>query len=303
MHWFFASLIAPFIWSLVNHADKLLLSRYFHGGGSGGLMIFVGVVAVPSALLLAIYNPMVLAVEARDAWMLIASGILYNIAAFWYLKVLEKHDTSYVVPFWQLVPVCAYAFGILFLGEYIAAGKLIGGALVILGAVLLSVQFGAAKMRFDILSLLLMLLSSATLALGYVVFKDVDESLPFILSMFWNQIGMILFGAAFFTVPTFRQSFISVVQKNSRSVLGLNIAEQILEIAGVVAANFAVLLAPAAMVILVEYSFQPLFVFLFGILFTILFPKLVQEDISKRVLLQKIVAITIMTIGLVFVVR
>ncbi|MFZ2886485.1 MAG: EamA family transporter [Minisyncoccia bacterium] len=301
MNWFLASLIAPFVWSFVNHADKLILSRYFHGTGSGGLMIFAGIVAAPIAILIAFYETAVLSVTPHNAAILIASGILYNVAVYFYLKVLEKHDASYVVPFWQLVPVCAYVFGILLLSEYMAFEKLFGGAIVIAGAVLLSTQFGKKRTSLDIRSIGLMTLSSATLALGYVLFKDADST-PFWPALFWNQVGMTIFGVVFFLIPAFRREFLDVIRENSTAVLGLNVVEQVFEIIGVAAANFAVLLAPAAMVVLVEYSFQPLFVFLFGIVFTLLFPKIVREDISRATLLQRIIAIAIMAGGLALVV-
>ncbi len=302
MHWLVASLIAPLIWSFINHVDKLLLSRYFHGGGSGALMIFVGVVAIPAALVMMIYQPHVLSIDVRDAIILVGSGLLYNIAIYLYLVTLEKHDASYVVPFWQLTPVCAYVFGVFLLGEYLATEKLAGAALVMVGALLLSMRFGRRSVTLDLRSIILMTLSSATIALGYVFFKDVDQSVSFLSGMFWNQIGMALFGAGFFLVPSFRSDFYLVLRENSAKVVGLNIVEQIFEVLGVAAANFAVLLAPAALVILVEYSAQPVFVFAIGIVLSILFPRYVKEDLRAITLVQRACSILIMMTGLAFVV-
>lgn len=302
MHWFFASLIAPFIWSIVNHTDKLLLSRYFHGG-SGGLMVFVGVVALPFALLIWLCEPTVIYADFHYASILVLSGVLYNLAAYLYLKALEVRDASYVVPFWQLTPVCAYFFGIVLLGEYVSMEKLLGGLVVIGGAIFLSIaRHRGNRWNFDIRTVTLMSISSAMLALCYVLFKDA-ESAFFWQSMFWNQIGMALFGIFFFLIPQFRGEFLTVVRSNTSTVVVLNVFEQILEIIGVVAANFAILLAPAAVVVLVEYASQPFFVFLLGVLLTIVFPRLVHEDISGTTIAKKIIAIAIMTVGLLLVLR
>lgn len=305
MHWFLASLIAPAIWSLVNHVDKIILSRYFHGGGAGGLMIFVGVVSLPLAALIYIFQPSVISIAPGTAIPVIASGILYNAGIYFYLKALEKKDTSYVVPFWQLIPVFTYLLGIVLLGEFIEEKRLFGGVVVIFGVLVLSMSSSTTrKMSLDIRTIAVMVVSSFCMALGYVLFKDGDSATTsFWSSTFWNQIGMTLFAVLFAFVPAFWREFTGVIKANSTAVLGLNTGEQVAEIIGVLASNYAILLAPAALVILVEYTAQPLFVFLFGILFTILFPRFVQENISKRILLQKIIAIAIMTAGLVFVVR
>jgi len=63
--------------------------------------------------------------------------------------------------------------------------------------------------------------------------------------------------------------------------------------------NFAFLLAPVAMVYLVE-SFQPVVLLFLTILGTKFFPKIISENISRKVLIPKTLAIILMTIGSVF---
>lgn len=263
-------------------------------------MIFVGVVALPVGLALYVTNPEVMDISNIDKFSLIVSGLLYNVAVLLYLFALEKEDASSIVPFWQLSPVFAYFFGILFLDEILSVDKLLAGLIVIFGALLLTLKFRKGeKMKVNARVAFIMVLSSVFIALGYVMFKDsTSEDASFVVSMFWNQVGMFIFGLACFLIPKFRREFTNVVYQNSTGVLGLNIVEQIFEILGVVANNFALLLAPAALVILVEYSAQPMFVFLFGIIFTLLFPKFIKEDMSKRNLAIKFVSIIIMSLGI-----
>ena len=299
MSWFFVALIAPLLWSLVNHCDKFILSRYFKGGGSGGLMIFSGVVGLPLAVALFIFFPEVLSVSITDALILIGTGLLYNIGVYLYLLALEHEDASYIVPFWQLVPVFSYFIGIFVLGEYISSSKILSGIVVLVGALILSIEFDRGYFRINRRTVKIMVASSLALALSYTLFKKstIDDS-SFILSMFWNQFGFFLFGALCFMVPKYRGEFLNVIDQNSSGVLGLNIVEQAVETIGVMASNFSVLLAPAALVILVEYTAQPFFVFAEGIILTILFPQFVKEDISHGNLAQKFVSIIIMAIGL-----
>jgi uncharacterized membrane protein len=303
--WFLVALGAPFVWSLVNHCDKIILSRYFKGGGSGGLMIFVGVVAIPIAIIIGILYPEVFSVGSTEVFYLLLSGILYNVAVYLYLKALETEDASYIVPFWQLAPMFSYILGVIFLNEYLSADKLFASIIVIAGALILSLNFKKGeRVSINKSTALIMMLSALFIASTNVFFKkSAIEDLPFVVSMFWNQIGMAIFAAGFFADRVFRGEFLDVIKQNSTNVLSLNIFEQIAEVIGIAINNFAILLAPVALVVLVEYTAQPLFVFIEGVIFTLLFPKFVYEDISPRNLIQKLVAIVVMGIGLYIIVQ
>jgi uncharacterized membrane protein len=305
MTWFIVALGAPFVWSLVNHCDKIILSRYFKGGGSGGLMIFVGVVSIPLAIFIGITNPEVFLASSTDIFYLIVSGLLYNVTVFLYLKALEEEDASYIVPFWQLMPVFGYIFGVLVLGEYLARDSIIGGLIVIAGAIVLAIEFEKGKnLSFRTKAAMLMVFSSMFGAMSDVLFKKTGiEDLPFWVLMFWNQIGMAIFAIGFFADTKFRNEFKDVIKQNSGKVLSLNIFEQIAEVVGIIINNFAILLAPIALVILVTNTAQPLFVFIEGILLTIFFPKLIKENITGKHLAQKFLAIIIMGIGLYLITK
>lgn len=298
MHWFFVALGAPLLWSLVNHCDKFILSRYFKGGGSGGLMIFVGTIAVPLSIIFYIIDPSVINITTSNILILIVTGLLYNAGVILYLWALEREETSYVVPFWQLVPVFAYILGVVFLGEYLATDKTLAALIVFAGALLLSIEFTDGWFSIDKKTIATMTFSAFFLALGYILFKKstIDDS-SFISSMFWNQIGFLLFGILCYIVPKYRKEFNDVIVQNSKAVLSLNILEQLVETIGVIINNFAVLLAPAALVVLIEYTAQPMFVFIEGIFLTLLFPGFVKEDLTHKNLAQKFISIIIMGIG------
>ena len=305
MTWFIVALIAPFIWSIINHTDKYLISKYFKDGGVGALMIFVGVIAVPLGLAILYLYPNVLDIPSSDIFILILSGMLYNLAVLFFLFALEEEDASLVIPFWQLSPVFVYILGIFILGEQLTPIQTVGSIITLFGAALISVELGEdSKLKLRKRAVILMILSSVCIATENVIFKkaSVGESF-FWVSIFWNQVGMFLFGLCCFLYKPYRKSFFEVLEENSVAVIGLNILEQIGETIGVIVNYFAVLLAPAALITLVTYSAQPLFVFLLGILLTILFPKFIKENISKRHLITKFVAILIMMIGVFFVTK
>lgn len=56
------------------------------------------------------------------------------------------------------------------------------------------------------------------------------------------------------------------------------------------------MLIPITMVWFVN-GLQPVYVFLYGILLTLIFPRISKEDLSKKVLFQKLAAILVMFVG------
>lgn len=304
MSWFLIALIAPLIWSIVNHVDKYLISKYFHGEGIGGLMIFVGIVSMPFALAILYLYPEVFSIPFSHVTVLVTTGIIYNFAILFYLYALEDEDASLVVPFWQLSPVFAYILGVVFLGEYLTSLQMFGSLVVLLGAIILSLELGEdSRLRLKRRAVIFMALSSLCIALENVVFKKFSfaEESFFWISVFWNQVGMIIFAIGCYMVPTYRASLKDIFKKNSTKVLGLNILEQVIETIGSIVNYFALFLAPAALITLVTYSAQPMFVFILGLMLTLLFPRFIKEDISKKNLAIKFISILIMAIGVYFV--
>jgi len=303
MTWFFVSLIAPLIFSLVNHAEKIILVRYFQAQGVGGLMIFIGVISAPAAVILAIIAPEALAVGAARSGLLLGSGLFYAVSCVTYLTALQRHDASYVVPFWQLTPVFTYALGFAWLGEKLESSRLLGGVVVIFGAVSMSLHPTTERLRIDIRSIVLMTASSAALALGFVLFKFGGEGLGTEAALFWNQAGLSLVSGMFLLFPTSRASFLASFRQETLIPVVLNVGAQIFDVIAVIIANVAVRMAPAALVVLVEYAVQPLFVFLIGAVLTLIAPRWVAEDISPRTLLHRSAAICVMTLGVWIVLR
>lgn len=302
MHWFLISLIAPFLWSFLNHTDKYLISKYSNEIGVGGLVVYSSLFAIFIA-------PVAFFLSQTDVFDLLTSekiflgvaGSMYSISILFYLYALEKEDASYVVPFWLLAPVFGFILGAVFLGETIDSLKIIGSIVVLLGAVLLSIEFETGR-KIKSVSVVLMIASSLTIALADVIYKKFAEHVDFWPSIFWNQMGMVAFGLiCLIFIANYRKSFITSVKEGGKEIATLNIAGETIQSIAIIANNYALMLAPVALVLLVTYTFQPLFVFIEGILLTIFFPKISSENISKKHLIQKGVSILIMALGVYLV--
>ena len=73
------------------------------------------------------------------------SGLFYMTGITFYLRALQGHEASMVAPFFQCSPLFGYILAYFVLGETLSPRQLLGGALIIVGV--LSVSIGAGKMR------------------------------------------------------------------------------------------------------------------------------------------------------------
>jgi len=140
MSWFLIALIPPAIWSATNHFDKYLISKYFKGGGVGALMMFSSIIGVFILAIIAVIHPEVLNYPAAKGVFIALNGFVYLLATLPCLCALKKDETSIAVPLFQLIPVFTYFLAWLILGETLSLSQLLGGVLVILGAVIISLE-------------------------------------------------------------------------------------------------------------------------------------------------------------------
>ncbi len=300
MHWFLIALIGPFLYACVNHTDKYLISRYVAGGKVGSLIIFsslFGVVALPIVLL---FHPQVFSVSLLTASILTVNGMLIVFATLLYFYALQNDEASLVVPFYQTIPIFAFILGYFLLDETIQLGQGIASLVILAGALVLSFEFTGKAPRFKSSVVVLILGASLLYAINGVVFKLITLDTGFWVSLFWGFIGKVLLGVLFFTfVRGYRNQFLSTIRENKFIVFGLNSLSEFIFIVAESVTQYATLLAPVALVLLVN-AFQPLFVFTLGVFLTLFFPKISKEKLDKRTLVQKIVGMTLIIAGSYF---
>lgn len=302
MSWFLIALIPPAIWSATNHFDKYLVSKYFKGGGVGALMMFSSIIGIFILGVIAIVHPEVLNYPIAKGIFIILNGFVYLLATLPYLYALKKDEASIAVPMFQLIPVFSYFLAWLILGETLNVSQILGGILIILGAIVISLELSEVrKISIKKEVLLLMTLSSFVYALNFSFFKFFAISAEFWTTSFWEYTGFAIFAFLLFVfIKKYRDEFLSTLKANKVAVLTLNGVNEILNIIAKLSFNFASLLAPITLVWIVN-GFQSFFVFFYGVILTLFFPHISQENITRKHLAHKLLAIIIIFVGTFFI--
>jgi transporter family protein len=297
MNWFLLALIGPLLWAIVNHIDKYLLSNQFEGKSTGSLMIFSTLIAAVVLPVIYIVEPSIFGISTKNVLLLIVVGILSALAVWMYLVALDEDEVSIIVPLFQTIPLFGALFAFLFLGETLSLQQWLGCLTIIAGSMIITLEVDEEqKIRLKKKVLFFMLGSAAVFGFYETLFKvaAIDEN--FWVSSFWEHVGLLMVGIVLILIPKFRRDFLSLVTKNAKSIFSLNIGSEVMTIAGNIVTNYALMLAPVALVLAVSGT-QPFLVLIMGVVLTSFFPKLGKEKLTKKHMLHKTVAIVIIFIG------
>lgn len=304
MNWFLFAVSAPILFSISNHIDKYLLSRFIKNNGVASLMIFSSFFSILLLPIILLFGVSVFNVGFFSTSILIFAGLLSGFAIYLYLTALNQTDASNVVPIFQTIPIFGFIVAYLILKETIPADKIIASLLIISGSISISIEKNSQG-KFSVAKkvLLLMLTSSFLYACYDTLFKLIALEENFWVSTFWQIVGLFIFGLfLFISSKNHRSNFISLVKENSFKILALNAINEVINLTGTLLLAFATLLAPIALVTTVG-TYQPVFVLIIGFLITKIFPEISKEDMSKFSIFKKILSISIILLGTLLLYR
>jgi drug/metabolite transporter (DMT)-like permease len=226
------------------------------------------------------------------------SGLLYMGAMLFYLRAIQTTEASVIAPLFQTSTLFTVLLAWLLLHEALGWRQLGGVGLIFLGVVALSVGRKGQAKALKPGVVLMMLGCGLVLSLSAVLFKLFALQDDFWVTTFWNFTGEALFGLAILAVPRYRRQFTALFRKHPGPVVGINGANELINLGGGLGVRFASLSAPVALVSAVS-STVTLFVFAFGVALTLFWPKAAKEDLSHGSLIRKGIAAICVTAGVV----
>lgn len=294
------TILASFLWGVTNHIDKFMINGIDEDGSSlKTLMVFSTLVAgfliSPIWLIVSKFS---VSIDLFSFITILISSVVYILATYFYFIALDKNDASMVVVMFQMIPVFSYILAFLFFKETLTVPQTIGSIMILLSAIIISLDFEEKNNKSKLKALLLMVLSSLCYAIYFVLFDVAIRHSSYHSCAFWYQIGLLLIGMVLICIKSYRTTFIKAVKNNGKIYLSLNIANEVLNLFANFLVNFATMTIPIAVANVLN-GFQGAFVFLLGIIGMKLLPKYFKENLNKKVVLQKVSCIILSIIGLI----
>ncbi len=314
MLWLIITVFAYFILAIVCLADKYLLKEgipnpkvfAFYVGILGVLALFI----IPFA---GFYVP-----GGGQVVISLLAGALSIYALFWFYKDLSLFEASRVVPtIGGLIPL--FTFGLVYLfslgKEVLSLREGIAFILLVCGSVIITLpsrifakrRHGKTKeekplnpKRFS-----LPVLTAFLFSLSFVLTKYIYLEQTFWNGFIWRSIGGFLMAIIFFIFfPEIKKEIFKKKIKIKKKTVVIFLSNQTLSAGATILQNWAIALAPLAYVAIINalQGVQYVFLFVFAIFLSLKFPEILKEEISKRIIFQKVFAILSLCLGLAILV-
>ena len=304
MSWLAFALSGPVLWAISVHLDKYLVERFFKDSNVAVLLVFTASMGVLLLPFIWLYEPDVTAPGAASIAVITASGVLIMGALLLYLRALQTEEASVVAPFFQTSPLFGYVLAYLVLGERLSGRQMVGGALIIAGALIVSLKLGAsggaAAGRFKARLVLLMLGCGFAFAVSALIFKIFAIRTEFWTTTFWLFVGEAIFAVGLLSIRAYRTQLCALLRTHTAALLSINASNELVNLGGGLGSRYALLFAPLSIVQAIG-STTTLFVFIFGVLLSVVSPRLGRENLSGRELAQKGIAAVLVATGVALV--
>ena len=301
MSWLFFAFSGPVLWAISVHLDKYLVERFFKDSNVAVLLVFTAFIGLVMLPFIWYFEPAVVRLDIKSIAVIGVSGLLYMGGMLFYLRALQSDEASVVAPFFQASPLFGYVLAYLVLGETLSPRQMAGGALIIIGALTVSIRLGerrALKLRLAAL----MLTCGFVLAVATLIFKIFAVKVTFWTTTFWLFVGEAVFGAVLLMIGSYRREFTALLRRNTGALLSINASNELINLGGGLGNRYALLFAPLSIVQAIG-STTTLFVFAFGVVLSLAYPRLGRENLSGRELAQKGLAAVLVAAGVALVTR
>jgi len=227
---------------------------------------------------------------------MIGSGVTRTIAVFIMLYILKKEEVSRVLPIIYTSPIFVAIMAGPLLGEQLYYLQWLAIAIVVVGAILITVERNPAGSARGVGKMFLMLFISSLL---WAV-SDIGRKYALDFMSPWNGfcISTFVMAGAFLLVslrPVIIQQWRDVARK--KHVFGFILLDETASIIGIVLQFMAMEKGPVSLVATIIGS-RPVFVALYSIILSFIFPGFLIRFPNKKVMALRLVAIVMIFVGI-----
>lgn len=295
MTWLVLTLIAYFFSAIVAIIDKFLISKKIQQPIS--YTFYIGILSILSLFLIFIGG--LVWPKLEHFFLSLLTGALFILALIFFFEALRINETSRVLPLvGSFLPVFSFLLSLIILKEKLTLFSLIACFFLILGGFLMALRFHQNKNYF-IKGWGFIILSAFLFALSFVLSKIIYLHLPFLSGFIWIRIGSFIFSLGFLLSKKLRGIIFCSLKTIEQNVSLIFLGNQGLAALHFILLNVAISLNSVSLINALQ-GVQYVLVFFFALIISKKFSYLFQEELEKRVIFQKIIAIILILIGLSF---
>jgi len=284
------ALLAGFGWSITNILDKVVVAK--HITSLKQLFVLVSMIhLIAGGLILFFFQEPV--TIAHKLLIILAAGFWIVMFVTYFISA-QIEEISRVTPLFALTPVFTSIMGALFLGEVFSLVTYFGIAIIVFGSMLIMFKSSINQMLGS-RAFGYMIFSALSVAFNAIIIKHLLEYYSYWTVFAWTTFFAGLLGLIFFYKHI--KSFQQTLRISGWTGAWLYALSETISSISTLIYTLAVSLWFVSLVSSVV-TIQYLFVFLWAVMLSRLKPRLFSEQITKKIVAQKITAIVLIIAGI-----
>ncbi|HAT74416.1 MAG: hypothetical protein US30_C0028G0004 [Candidatus Moranbacteria bacterium GW2011_GWF2_36_839] len=305
MNWIGIAIVAYFLLALEIVLDKFLLSskRVSHPAiyafYSGTMSLFV-IFLIPFGFH---------AISYEKIFLSFIAGIIFIYGMLSLFSAVKRGEASRVLPIvGAVVPITSFFLAIIFLGENLGIRGSLGIGALIFGGILISFNLAKNRTRIFFEGFRASVLAGLLLALSTIFIKALYNEDNFLNVFIWTRMGAFLGVLSFFLIPIWRKPILNSLLKfkksekeEKKSGASFVLAKALGGSGSFLKENAVSMSLASVTVVNALVSVEYVFIFILSIIFSGWMPKIMREEKDFKSVIQKLIAIAIITWGLILV--
>jgi uncharacterized membrane protein len=291
MSWIYFAVSAYLLMAVTAVVDKFLVSKVVKQPVA--YAFYIGITG-PFSLLLFPFGGQMLSMP--DMMLALASGVFFVLGVYFYFSAVQNSSVSRVLPIQGgLLPLFTLMFAFILLNERLEVSQYFAFSFLVAGSVLISLRKDAGHWHPQALGFVT--LSAICFALATTLSKHVFEVSNFITGMIWTRQGFVLVALALLLSAENRKHIFNAPKEAKAKNIFLYYSGRF---SGTIAGflqNYAVAIGSVTIVNAMQGT-QFLFLLVLTTFLSFRYPKILKEKVNAKIMIQKISAIALISIGL-----
>jgi len=294
IYWLLVTILAYLFFAIASFGDKLVLAgkpkpiSYTFYMGVFGLL----------ALLFIPFANFSLPGAAGLGW-IILDAFIHILGIYTMYIALKKFEVSKVIAtIGATQPIFIFILTwVFFEPKTLPVADIFAFIILVLGSLIISID---RNIETTGKYLAITLFSSLMFAFDYIFLKQVFLSTSFLNGIIWLSIFLFLLVMFLLIRKKYREEILSKPMAFDRKTDAAFLLAQVFGGMGNLFQNFAISLVPVAFLAIVNSlkGIQYVFLFLITLFISLFFPKVLKEELSKKIIFQKIISIVLIGAGL-----
>src|SRR3990167_4490617 len=234
-----------------------------------------------------------------STYLALASGVISVIALYTFFVSLKYNEAALTGPLvGAFNPLAALLIEAFVLGQLLTSGQYLAIAVLIAGTIVFTHDQWISRLQLN--NRFAWIVASGFLfGISYVLLRQVFLETSFVNGLVISRLAAAAFALAFLMLPSVRRQVFSPSSRSpivSRSALALTIGAQAMGGASGLLISFGITLASASLVNSL-FGVQYLVILAAALIFAKKYPHLLEE-LSGKVIIQKIIGVAIISVGL-----